>query len=428
MASKKSKKLRFTFSVTRFIVFLIISALICSTLFFADKIENKINSYLNTTMAETADFTQALDKDFVVHFVDVGQGDCIMLELPDGTKGIIDGGDNKSDSEEHIVEYAKSFIFDDTEDETFDFMIATHADADHIGGLDVVLKNFQVNKVYRPKTFYINEKDNATAEQLAFTEQETALAAGQGFTTITNNNKKDTAVLYNFLSLAYSEPNCEVVFTEDKMEIKDDTTGYLLRFYGPIKDTYSDINNYSPVIICEYQGFSIALTGDAETQAEEDILAAYPDLPNVDAMKLGHHGSGTSTTQAFLETLDPEYVFICVGEGNKYNHPHEAVLERLKNYGITDNIYRTDLLGDILFAIGETSTSSETAVNADTSSAKTYGIFIANSENSTEVVPTVFHWWYVVVGAVVIVFFICFLTTKELKKIAKNKAKTYIKN
>ena len=81
-----------------------------------------------------------------------------------------------------------------------------------------------------------------------------------------------------------------------------------------------------------------------------------------------------------------------------------------------------------MFAIGETSTSSETAVNADTSSAKTYGIFIANSENSTEVVPTVFHWWYVVVGAVVIVFFICFLTTKELKKIAKNKAKTYIKN
>ncbi|MBQ8761788.1 MAG: MBL fold metallo-hydrolase [Clostridia bacterium] len=404
--SKSTKKYGLVFSKVRVTIFLVICAIMAATLPFSKFLENNVIS-LFVDAEQVTDYTTALDKDFVVHFVDVGQGDCIMLELPDGTKGIIDAGDNKTESETHLVEYAKNYIFENDTSLTFDFLIATHADADHIGGLDVVFENFQVNKVYRPMTFYINEKSTATDDQKALTEAEKLLAKEQGISgEIDEHNQKSTKVLYEFISLANAEPNCEIVFSEDGHIIEDTTTGYKLQFYGPIDQTYSDVNDYSPVIVCSYKGYSIALTGDAETEAETDLVRDY-NLPNVDALKLGHHGSRTSTTQAFLEEIDPEMVFICVGEGNKYNHPHQEVLDRVAAYGI-DKVYRTDLFGDILFAIGQDAEGN-------------YGMFTANTNEM--IIVSVFHWWEVVVGVILIAFFLCFSTTKALEKEAKKQIK-----
>ena len=208
------------------------------------------------------------------------------------------------------------------------------------------------------------------------------------------------------------------------MEISDETAGYNIKFYSPNKDSYSDVNDFSPIIIASYKDYSIALTGDAEKEVEEEVLELYK-LPNVDALKLGHHGSSSSTTQAFLEALDPEYIFITVGAGNKYGHPTEEVLKRLEDYNIGTNIFRTDQNGDIIFSVGKqianSDSTNEQTVQADSES---YGILIAISEGDG--VLSYIKWWQIVSVILVISFFLCFLTKKEIEKKAKNEIKKAI--
>ena len=423
-SKKTTKKSKFVFSKTRILIFMLICALLGGSMFFSKPIEDKIMSY-STHGAQLSSYQTALNNDFIVHFVDVGQGDCIMLELPDGKKGIIDAGDDNKETEEHLVEYAKQNVFDGTSDNVFDFLILTHSDSDHVGGMDAVFENFVINTIYRPKIFY-NKTQNATTAQSELTNDETERANELG---INKPTTKSTNIYFEFLTLAYSEKdenglNAQIIFSEAGLEISDETAGYNIKFYSPNKDSYSDVNDFSPIIIASYKDYSIALTGDAEKEVEEEVLELYK-LPNVDALKLGHHGSSSSTTQAFLEALDPEYIFITVGAGNKYGHPTEEVLKRLEDYNIGTNIFRTDQNGDIIFSVGKqianSDSTNEQTVQADSES---YGILIAISEGDG--VLSYIKWWQIVSVILVISFFLCFLTKKEIEKKAKNEIKKAI--
>lgn len=342
-------------------------------------------------------YKTALAQDCVVHILDVGSADCIVLELPDNTKGIIDSGDLTNASRKHIVSYIQEYVFKGSGG-TFDFMILTHSDADHTGGMVQIFEAFQINKVYRPTIFYY--KSDATGDKLTMNNEELNRAKQSEFiseeeVSLSGNDLKtvSTNVYFDFLEAAYSEPNCEVEYTSDNILLSEDISGYEIEFYSPYKITYGNVNNFSPVMVLSYNGYSIALTGDAQSEVE-NYLVQKGTLPKVDALKVGHHGSSTSSTADFLSALSPTYAFISVGANDSRN-PDEEVFDRLKASGVQEgNILQTGKSGDILFAIGET------------------GIFIATQQSDFNTVG----WLPVYIGVAVLgVAIVLFIVSKRGK-------------
>jgi len=388
----------------RYILFALISIIMLVTLPFSGAIESGIRGAAVSSNIMGA-FNVVSDNELVVHFVDVGQGDCIMLELPDGKTMIIDGGNNRVAVEKKIIDYANENIFNGSSSKVFDYMIATHSDTDHIGGIDAVLNAFEVKTIYRPKAFY------KTGTNPSVTEQSVALLEEGRIEALRTAGKLDSAkatmittdAYAKFLNLAYTETwgagnPSEVIFHEAGIVISGIHNGktYDITFYAPNSSVYhngnsaADINNLSAVVAVEYNGRTIMLTGDAHSESEAEMVASIAlPLPKVDALKLGHHGSDTSTSLAFLTALDPTYVFICVGEGNSYKHPTESVLTELDDYGINSgHIFRSDLNGDILFGI---------SAKVDTSTGKgTLSIAVSKGE----VFVVYIEWWQVVLGVI----------------------------
>ena len=394
----------------RLVVFAVVCAVMLITLPFGSTIENSIRGSVRTDVIGA--YSVVSQNELVVHFVDVGQGDCVIVELPDGKTMIIDGGDNRTKYEAKIIEYANENIFKGKANKVFDYMIATHSDSDHIGGLDAVLNEYEVKTIYRPKAFYevASGAKSPTADDFALEADELIRMSdlrSTGKLDTSNATMITTAVYSKFLRLAYAETwgsgnSADVIFHEAGIVLSGSHNGnaYTITFYAPNSSVYGSgntaaaKNNLSAVVIVEYNGFSIMLTGDAHSESEAEMIAS--GLPNVDALKLGHHGSSTSTTSAFLAALDPTYVFICVGEGNSHGHPTEEILERLNDYGISNsNLFRTDLNGDILFGA-------------------TDSIGIAVSKGEVFVVYV--DWWHVVLAVILLAGVVLFLPALITKK------------
>ncbi|GAB6892148.1 ComEC/Rec2 family competence protein [Geobacillus stearothermophilus] len=242
--------------------------------------------------------TDAAPKNMYVHFINVGQGDSIYIKAPNGEDILIDGG-NKDGSD--VVAYLKKQKVKDIE-----IMIATHPDADHIGGLDEVLKAFPVKSVYAPRV---------------------------GSTT---QAYKDFLVAVKNKKLTIKVAKADVV-----LPIK----GVTAKFVGPVKSySTSDTNDWSAVLKVTYGKKSFLFTGDAETRAEADMVKAKKDL-RADVLKVGHHGAKTSTSATLLKAVKPSYAVISVGK-NSYGHPTSEVLNRLKSYKV--KVFRTDKQGTII--------------------------------------------------------------------------------
>lgn len=235
----------------------------------------------------------------IVHYLDVGQGDSIFIELPRGDTLLIDAG-NKSNGE-GIVEYIISRGYN-----TLNYVIATHPHADHIGGMEDVVRNFKIDNFYMPK-------------------------------------KTHTTKTFENMLVALKETGVSVKTAKAGVEIiKDDKIKAVL--VGPTKDNYNNLNDYSAVLKLDYLDRSFLFTGDAEKEGEETISMDY----KTDVLKVGHHGSDTSTTDDFLKKASPKYAIISAGKNNKYNHPSDITIKKLKDKGI--KIYRTDTNGTIIFA------------------------------------------------------------------------------
>lgn len=228
-----------------------------------------------------------------VYYFDVGQADSILIVNNNKTM-LIDAGNN--DDGELVVNNIKKLGIS-----KLDYVIGTHPHEDHIGGLDDVIDAFDIGTIYMPKV----QTNTKTFEDVLDSVSNKGL-------TITAPKIGDKFEVGN--------ANCEV------MSIGDDS---------------SNLNSTSIVIRMEYNNKSYLFMGDAEKINEDSR-----EWPQTDILKVGHHGSSTSSSQKFLNQIKPKIAVIQLGQGNKYGHPHDEVIKRLENIGAT--IYRTDLQKDIL--------------------------------------------------------------------------------
>lgn len=253
-----------------------------------------------------------------VHHINVGQGESIYIELPDGSDVLIDAG--KSNYGSTVVNYLK----EQEKNIDIEYLIATHPDADHIGGMSEVFKQLNVKNFIYP-----------------------------------TDAPHDTKTWQNVLSLADSE-GCT---------IKDSTPGTTfniggatMKFIQPSVD-YRDNNDDSVVTYLEYKDVNFMFTGDIEAEAEKDMVAQNLVI-DVDFMSVPHHGSKGSSTEAFLAKAKPEYAIVSVGADNSYGHPTADALNRYNAIGAT--VYRTDQLGDIVIKT-DGNTATINGNNVDTS-------------------------------------------------------------
>jgi len=236
-----------------------------------------------------------------VHFLDVGQADSILVQLPNGQSMLVDAGNNSDGP--FVVSYLKQQGI-----KRIEYLVGTHPHADHLGGLDNVINDFDIGKVYLPKT------------------------------TTTTKTFEDVLLALKNKNLKISPARAGVaVIEQDNLKIN---------LVAPVGSGYKELNNYSAVIRIQYGDTAFLLTGDAQAESESEMLKAGGNL-KADVLKVGHHGSRSSTTTPFLKAAAPKYAVIKVGAGNDYGHPHKETLERLAGAGIT--LYRTDLDGTLIF-------------------------------------------------------------------------------
>lgn len=236
------------------------------------------------------------------NFIDVGQGDCTLITCG-GKTVLIDVGEvGESQS---VINYIKNLGIS-----RLDCVVATHPHSDHIGCMGYVLNAFEVGDVIMPE---IPDKLVPTT-----TCYEKFLEAVE---------KKAENAYYAEVGEKYSYGDIS------------------FQIFAPVKD-YDDLNNMSVVFKVSYGKTSVMLTGDAGNASEADMLKNSCDF-SADLIKLGHHGSRTSSSDAWLKAVNPKYAVISCGENNDYGHPHSQTVKRLDKYGI--EYFRTDLLGDIVF-------------------------------------------------------------------------------
>ncbi|MDQ1275660.1 MAG: competence protein ComEC [Euryarchaeota archaeon] len=245
-----------------------------------------------------ADNGPAADENLTVHFIDVGQGDSILLEY-DGKAMLVDAGEINKGSEVSAYLHDQSIS-------GIDYIVATHPHSDHIGGMDEVLNSFQVGH-FIDSGFPHTSK---TYENM-----------------LTTINEKD-------IPFEVAEKGEEIEF-DPAVDIE---------VFNPESEYSDELNENSVVLKVSYGEVSFLLMGDAGLETEEKLMSAGSDLDS-DILKVGHHASRSGSGEAFISAVSPDVSIIEVGAGNDYGHPHAEILERLQK---ASRVYRTDLDGSII--------------------------------------------------------------------------------
>ena len=249
--------------------------------------------------ATRVSLARAAEGTMAVHFVDVWQGDCEFIELPNGETMLIDAGEK--DQGQTVVNYINSLGYDE-----ITYMIATHPHSDHIGGLSAVLREFDVKTVYMP-------------------------------------NAVTTSSTYDSFLSAVEKEGCRVIEAKAGVSVvEDEQNGLSAYMIAPVGSGYEELNNYSAVLKIEFFNTSFLFMGDAETLSENEITADV----SADVIKVGHHCSKSSSSASFVKRVSPQYAVIECGAGNSYGHPHKGPLSRWEAAGA--EILRTDTMGTIV--------------------------------------------------------------------------------
>lgn len=253
--------------------------------------------YNNSGEAVTADYGQ-----LKAHFIDVGQGDSCFIELPNSETMLIDSGEAKYSGT--VSNYISTLGYN-----KINYVVATHGDADHIGGLAEIFENFDIENCY---TSYV-ESETKTYQ------------------------KFKNAVEYEGIELQKPYSG-DFIVDERDLDVK---------VVGPSSSrNLSDTNDASVVILISFYSYDFLFTGDAPA----DVLDDY-NIGDIEVLKASHHGSRTGVSKSLINELSPEYSVISVAAKSKYNHPHEETLELLKD----SEIYKTSDCGTIIAVCEQTS-------------------------------------------------------------------------
>lgn len=237
----------------------------------------------------------------IVHYIDVGQGDCILIQV-NNKNLLIDSG--PSSSRKDLLDYLEKLNI-----KKFDYIIATHPHEDHIGNMDTIIKRYNIGSFYSPKVV----SSSTTFENM--------------ISALVDKNLKINVLKKGFKGIDLGE-NTEI------------------EVFSPVENLFSDnLNDYSPIIKITFFNNSFLFTGDAEISTEETVLSQNNNL-NCDILKVGHHGSSTSTSLDFLTSVNPSVAIISVGKNNSYGHPTSETLSLLNYFNI--RTIRTDINGTII--------------------------------------------------------------------------------
>jgi len=288
------------------IMALIIFSVGCSTVPSTSKTEatNKVvtsvknESATSSAVKSTSDPKKVVSGQLKVHYIDVGQGDSILIQQ--GSQNmLIDTGTNASTK--GLMSYLQTQNI-----KKIDILVLTHPHEDHIGGADAVINGFDIGTIYMPKI------------------------------TSTTKTFKDVVNAISSKGLKAKTPNPGETFKIGNAECT---------ILSPINSNAKDLNTYSIVIKLAFGNNKFLFTGDTQASNEQDMLLKGYDL-SADVLKVAHHGSYTSTTDAFLKAVNPKYAVISVGKGNDYKHPHQQIMDKLKAKNIA--VYRTDENGTVI--------------------------------------------------------------------------------
>lgn len=286
------------------------------------------SSFFETTFKLKPNLNAISQNALQVHFVDVGQGDAILIKFPNQSTMLIDSGPQSA--KESLLYYIDNVFFKN-QNKIFNYVLLTHSDADHSGNMVEVLNNYKVINFLRPKIY---------SEKLE--------------TNIEPSFKTVNTQVYDNLIKKLQDIDVNVTFFEGGLTIKEGES--VITFFSPNLPKYSDVNNYSPIMVIESYNSKFMLTGDATSLVEQEVLNNYQhDILDVDVLKLGHHGSKTSTSIEFLQVVKPEYAVISVAKNNSYGHPSVEVINNIYEYSLNynsnlkDNILTTGEKGNIIF-------------------------------------------------------------------------------
>ncbi|MEG1500030.1 MAG: hypothetical protein RR400_03090 [Clostridia bacterium] len=262
-----------------------------------------------------------------------------------------------------MLNYLNSAVFTLGE-KKFDYFVLTHTDKDHVGGAVKILDNFEVGKMLLPDV----------------------PSPTKTYTQVLNKiDEKKINKDFNIAGLVLNVGKCKISFFSP--------------YYNSVTNAIA--NNQSPIMIFEYCGKKLMLTGDARQDLEKDMLKKEKDnldYLDVDVLKVAHHGSETSSSMEFLLVVKPEFAVVSVGQGNRFDHPRQETLSRLKEIGVKDSsLYRTDINGNVAMAINDDSTI----------------VFKLGKNNF---VVYYIQWEYVVVVALIFGAIVIFVPFKKLKK------------
>ena len=258
-----------------------------------DKIKNLFNQNNNQNQNNNINTNNDLLK---VHYLDVGQGDSIFIELPNNETMLIDAAE--SYQSENIINYLKNLNY-----QKIDYVIGTHPHTDHIGGLKDIINTFEIGKIYMPKVV-------------------------------------STTKTYESLLMAIKDKNLKINTAKSGTSIID-TDALKINILAPNNSTYTELNNYSVVTKITYGTTKFLFMGDAEKLSENEIK----ENVTADVIKIGHHGSNTSSSIDFIKKVNAKYGIISVGLNNKYNLPKEETITNWENSGT--KIYLTSINGTI---------------------------------------------------------------------------------
>ena len=234
---------------------------------------------------------------FIASFIDVGQGDSIFLEFPNGKNMLIDAGENYESETVQSFINSKGYF-------SLDYVVGTHPHTDHIGGLESIIRRYEIGEIYLPKVVH-------------------------------------TSKTYENLLTTINELGYKVNSAISGMEIINEK-GLEVKILSPKNSNYSELNNYSVVIKIVFGNTSFLFMGDAEKVVENEILSEV----SADVVKVGHHGSDTSSSSDFVESVGAKYAVIMSGVDNQYDLPSDEVVSRWENSGA--KVYNTSVNGNIV--------------------------------------------------------------------------------